>query len=93
MLVHLGPGEMREYYAYLRRVAAIHHEAVRRLVDHGDTNPLELAELFEDTANLYLDISENIRARFISEEVRSLFPVVRQLTEPWSPTRNLEEEH
>ena len=88
----MASGDMREYYAYVKRVTVVHHEAVRRLLARDDTDPLELAELFEDTANLYLDISEGIRARLISEQVRSLFPAVRQLTEPWSQTRNPEEE-
>ena len=89
----MEPGDMRGYYAYVKRVTAIHHEAVRRLIASGDTDPQELAALFEDTANLYLDISEGLRARFISEEVCSLFPVVRQLTEPRFPSKNLAEEH
>jgi len=88
----MEPGDMREYYAYVKRVTAIHHEAVRRLIDSGETDPHELAALFEDTANLYLDISEGLRARLISEEVRSLFPAVRQLTEPRFPSKNLVEE-
>ena len=88
----MASGDMRDYYAYAKRVTAIHHEAMRRLLGRDDTHPLELAEMFENAANLYLDISEGIRARAISEEIRSLFPALRQSTEPWYLTRTLEEE-
>lgn len=57
---------MQDYRDYVKDVTAIHKEAVQRLVDCDDTNLLELAEMFEGIANLYLDISEEMRSRFIS---------------------------
>lgn len=70
-IAQLGPRDMQDYRDYVKRVTAIHKEAIQRLVDCEDTNLLELAELFEDVSNLYLDISEDIRARFISLEART----------------------
>ena len=67
---------MQSYDDYMERVMAIHHETVRRLVDRDGTNLPEIAEMFEDIANLYLDISEEIRVHLISEEVGRLFPVL-----------------
>ena len=52
---------MQEYHDHLKQVTAIHHETIRRLVNNDNTPPLELAAMFEDVANLYLDISEKIR--------------------------------
>ena len=52
---------MQEYHAYLKQVTSIHNETIRRLVNNDSTPPLELAAMFEDIANLYLDISDEIR--------------------------------
>ncbi len=60
---------MEEYYEYVKRVTAIHNETVRRLVDNNETSPLQLMELFEDVANVYLNISEEIRSRLFSQEI------------------------
>jgi len=51
-----------DYRDYLKRVTAIHTEMVQRLADNERTNPLELAALFEDAANRYLDIAEDIQS-------------------------------
>ncbi len=77
---------MQDYYSYVKQVTAIHNEAVRRLVDCEDTNVLELAALFEDAANHYLDISEKIRARHTSNQAHALSWLVPQLTAPSSAT-------
>lgn len=82
---------MQDYCNYVKRVTAIHKEAVQRLVDCDDTNLAELAELFESIANLYLDISEEISARFISEEVRAHILLVQKVIVPSPLTKNLEE--
>jgi hypothetical protein len=82
---------MREYYDYVKQVTAIHNEAVRRLVDFEDTNLLELAELFEDAANHYYDISERIREQFILKEIHSLTPLAPQPIAPLSATTISEE--
>ena len=52
---------MQEYHDYLKQVTSIHNETIRRLVNNDSTPPLELAAMFEDIANLYLDISDEIR--------------------------------
>lgn len=51
-----------DYRDYLKRVTAIHNEMVQRLADSEQTSPLELASLFEDAANRYMDIAEDIQA-------------------------------
>ena len=84
----LGPKNMQDYCNYVKRVTAIHKEAVQRLVDCDDTNLLELAELFEDVANLYLDISEDIRARFIFLEVGIDTRLAPRVPAPSSATTN-----
>ena len=47
----------------LRRIVSIHAVMFEKLLEGGSEVPLELAELFEDVANTYLDISERISAR------------------------------
>jgi hypothetical protein len=79
---------MQNYCDYIKRVTAIHHETVRRLVDRDDTSLPELAELFEDVANFYLNISEEIHAHTISEEVRACVRQVPQATVPLPLIRN-----
>ena len=87
----LGPSDLRDYCNYVKRVTAIHKEAVQRLVDCDDTKLLELAELFEGAANLYLDISEDIRARFTSLEGRVDTRRVPRALAPRSAITNQEE--
>ena len=87
-VVRPGPRDMEDYCNYVKRVTAIHKEAVQRLVDCDDTNLLELAEMFEGIANLYLDISEDIRERFISQEVHAKIRRVRKVFAPLSATAN-----
>jgi hypothetical protein len=82
---------MEEYYEYVKRVTAIHNETVRRLVNSSDTNPVQLMELFEDVANVYLNISEENRSRFFSQEARLNSPAGRLSAEPSSPTVHLAE--
>lgn len=61
-----GPTEMKSYCEYMKRVTSIHKETVKRLLDCEQTDLLEIAELFEDTANLYMDISEEIRTKVMA---------------------------
>jgi hypothetical protein len=56
-----GVGPMRDYRQYLREATTIQSETIRRLVDNEATPPLEVAAVLEDIANLYLDISDDIR--------------------------------
>ena len=51
---------MKNCRDYLKRVTLVHNEIVQRLVNNGDTPSLELAAMFENAANLYLDISDEI---------------------------------
>ena len=48
----------------LRRIVSTHTVMFEKLLFQDDDMPLELAELFEDVANTYLDISEKISARY-----------------------------
>jgi len=57
---------MQDRIEYMKRVTAIHDEAVRRLVDNKDVSLAELAAFFEDIGNLYLNISEDIRSKVTS---------------------------
>jgi hypothetical protein len=47
----------------LRRIVTTHYVMFEKLLFLEEDLPLELAELFEDVANTYLDISEKISAR------------------------------
>lgn len=91
MIAKLERSQMQNYFDYVKRVTTIQNEAVRRLVNCEDTDPLELAELFEDIANRYLDISEKIRAHSISRgaDVHSL--LAPQEFSPSSETKLSEE--
>ena len=48
----------------LRRIVSTHTVMFEKLLFQDDNVPLELAELFEDIANTYLDISEKISSRY-----------------------------
>jgi hypothetical protein len=60
------------YDAYLTQISAIHEEAVRRLSLHDRTPPLEVAAMFEDMANLYLDLCDDIRENVRNARPRAL---------------------
>jgi hypothetical protein len=51
------------FRSYLKQVVTIHHAMFEKLLFQSDGVPLELAELFEDAGNVYLDISEQISRR------------------------------
>jgi hypothetical protein len=50
-----------DYRQHLQQVTAIQTETIRRLIANDATPPLEMAAVLEDMANLYLDISDEIR--------------------------------
>lgn len=52
---------MGDFREYLQRVTAIQNETIRRLVSDDATPPLEVAAVLEDIANLFLDLSDEIR--------------------------------
>ncbi len=52
---------MQDYRRYLREVTAIQSETLRRLVGDDSTPPLEVAAVLEDIANLFLNVSDEIR--------------------------------
>jgi hypothetical protein len=82
-----SPAETRsggsDYRQYLRRVMAIHNEAIRRLAKNENLPAIELAAMFEDIANQYLDISDEIRWSEVGD---------RPSTVPSSPTKDRGEE-
>ena len=47
---------------YLRTLNEIHDLAMSRLIGGDILSPMELAELCEDVGNLYLNLSDRIRA-------------------------------
>jgi hypothetical protein len=51
------------FRTYLKQVVTIHHVMFEKLLFQSNGIPLELAELFEDAGNVYLDISEQISKR------------------------------
>lgn len=51
------------FRSYLQQVVTIHHAMFEKLLFQSDDVPVELAELFEDAGNVYLDISEQISRR------------------------------
>lgn len=52
---------LQDYRQHLHEVMIIQGETVRRLIADDSTPPLEMAAVLEDIANLFLDISDDIR--------------------------------
>ena len=52
------------FRSYLKEIVTIHYVMFHKLLFEGNGVPLELAELFEDAGNVYLDISEEISRRY-----------------------------
>lgn len=48
------------FRSYLKQVVTIHSAMFDKLLFQGEGIPVELAELFEDAGNTYLDIAERI---------------------------------
>jgi hypothetical protein len=48
------------FRSYLKQVVTIHAAMFEKLLFQGEGIPIELAELFEDAGNTYLDIAERI---------------------------------
>jgi hypothetical protein len=58
------PGAIMDHlHTHLKQVVALHTAMFEKLLFQNDRLPLELAELFEDAANTYLDFSEEISQR------------------------------
>lgn len=51
------------FRSYLQQVVTIHHAMFEKLLFQSEDVAVELAELFEDAGNVYLDISEQISRR------------------------------
>lgn len=50
-----------EYFqTYLQQVVTLHTAIFRKLLFESEGVPLDLAELFEDAGNTYLDLAEDI---------------------------------
>lgn len=75
---------MKSRLEYFRRVTAIHDEAARRLIESKDISLDELASFFEDIGKFYLDISEDMRAKTILENVQESSLAVEQSISPLS---------
>jgi len=57
----LTPREISVFFSKdLRRIVSIHTVMFQKLLHEEEGLPLELAALFEDVGNRYLDISERI---------------------------------
>ena len=52
---------------HLKQVLTIQHELLSRLLDDQYEIPLNLAEVFEDAANRFLDLSEMITERHLRD--------------------------
>ena len=64
-----GTNLILEFFrSYLQQVVTIHHAMFEKLLFQSDDVPVELAELFEDAGNVYLDISEQISRRHLEDE-------------------------
>jgi hypothetical protein len=70
-------GQMRDYRTYLREATTIQTETIRRLIDNDSTPPLEVAAVLEDIANLYLDISDDIRDLALGRTTTSPKPATK----------------
>ena len=55
-----NPPAAEFFRSYLKLVVTTHHVMFEKLLFAGDGITLELAELFEDAGNIYLDISTRI---------------------------------
>lgn len=58
---------MKQFGTYLKRLVKLHNEMLTRVVNNDQTRSLDLAELFEDVGNCYLDVSDQIRAAYLRE--------------------------
>lgn len=57
----LGPKEIEMFFRKdLRRIVDTHTVMFKKMLFQNEALPLELADLFEDVGNRYLDISERI---------------------------------
>ncbi len=77
LLKKAGIGPVMDYFrSYLQQVVTIHAATFQKLLFEADDVPLELAELFEDAGNTYLQLSESISRRYFE---RRLSKVEEQL--------------
>ena len=53
---------------YLTRVLDIQHNCFCRSIESIDKIPLDIADLFEDTANRYLDLADSVRDSYREEQ-------------------------
>lgn len=80
---------MIEYLrAHLQQVVTLHTAMFEKLLFESPDLPLELAELFEDTANRYLDFAERISRHYrerrlldVEEQLDPGIVAVRRMTE------------
>lgn len=72
---------LQDYRQYLREVTVIQTETIRRLIDDDSAAPLEMAAVLEDIANLFLDISDDIREYALGQPQAALRVVQDTLSE------------
>lgn len=53
------------FRSYLQQVVTVHHVMFEKLLFEDDGIPLELAELFEDAGNSYLNIADRISEEYM----------------------------
>jgi len=54
------------FRSYLQQVVTVHHVMFEKLLFEDDGIPLELAELFEDAGNSYLNIADRISEEYMT---------------------------
>ena len=65
------PREISMFFQHdLQRIVSIHTVMFQKLLNEGEGLSLELAALFEDVGNRYLDISEQITERHRTRQLR-----------------------
>lgn len=60
---------MDYFRSYLQQVVTIHAATFQKLLFEADEVPLELAELFEDAGNTYLQLSDSISRRYLEKQL------------------------
>lgn len=64
------------FKSYLKEIVTIHRAMFDKILfdptNKGKNIPIELAELFEDAANTYLEFSERISEEFVRKKISDI---------------------
>jgi hypothetical protein len=72
-LENADAGTIMDYFqSYLQQVVTLHFAMFQKLLFEADGVPLELAELFEDAGNTYLNISESISRHHLQHRLSEI---------------------